>query len=652
MMQVIPILIEAALRALLVAIAVWAGLRLLRVSNVLAQKAAWSLVLAAALLMPLLMHWQWLPANATVRMPVKAWPENDAQPAAAQVLKSGHVLKSNINAVQNALPEVASNASQPADAAQPIAPTAKTNFFRFVTLGWFLYLAVCGALLARLLLGLSSAARMWLRAEPVALGPQINLAAGLRLRSSPWVASPVAIGSGVVLPTDYAEWDVEKLRIVLAHERSHVRQGDFYLQLLAELYAALFWFSPLGWWLKRKLCDLGEAISDRAGLEEAASRCSYAQILLEFAALPRLTLIQGVSMAHSSNLSHRIERLLNESSFRHAFAGSRVRALLAVLLVPAALLAATTLIRVEAAASTQPLAQVHNPALKAVSGRPILEKAIRVAKAPVSPALAAAASSPLASEYPFERTLTVSGQVQLSVATGSGNIHLTRGASNQVHIVGKVKVGWGGSEERAKEIAANPPIVQTGNIVHIGKHHENLNNISIDYEIQAPENTLLEAGTGSGNITIEGVGEKAKLGTGSGNIHATGLHDGFSAETGSGNIYAEQTGEGDVKAETGSGNIELRNLRGGLRVGTGSGNINVGGMPTADWKLETGSGSVDLWPGNIGITLNAESGSGGIHSDHEVVTQGESDRYHLSGKLNGGGPTVRIETGSGEIRIH
>ncbi len=68
-----------------------------------------------------------------------------------------------------------------------------------------------------------------------------------------------------MLPADYTEWDSEKLRIVLAHERSHVRQGDFYLQTLAGLYAVLFWFSPLGWWLKRKLSDLSETISDRAG---------------------------------------------------------------------------------------------------------------------------------------------------------------------------------------------------------------------------------------------------------------------------------------------------------------------------------------------------------------------------------------------------
>ncbi len=45
-------------------------------------------------------------------------------------------------------------------------------------------------------------------------------------------------------------------------------------------------------------------------------------------------------MARSSNLSARIERLLNDSTFRQAFVGSR-RAFVAVLLVPVALVIAT-----------------------------------------------------------------------------------------------------------------------------------------------------------------------------------------------------------------------------------------------------------------------------------------------------------------------
>jgi len=107
-----------------------------------------------------------------------------------------------------------------------------------------------------------------------------------------------------------------------------------------------------------------------------------------------------------------------------------------------------------------------------------------------------------------------------------------------------------------------------------------------------------------------------------------------------------------VKAQTGSGNIELRNLRGGLHAGTGSGNIKAGGTPAYDWKLETGSGNVEFWAGSAALTLDASTGSGGIHSDQEMTTQGSQDHHHLTGKLHGGGPTVRIETGSGDIRIH
>jgi hypothetical protein len=255
-------------------------------------------------------------------------------------------------------------------------------------------------------------------------------------------------------------------------------------------------------------------------------------------------------------------------------------------------------------------------------------------------ALALAAVPALASEATFERSFTVKGRVELSVATGSGNIHLTHGSGNLVHVVGRVKSNWGGSDDQIKEIAANPPIDQTGNIIRI------------DYEIEAPSDAYLNAGTGSGNVDDDGVGENARLNTGSGNIHATGLHGGFNVETGSGNIYAEQTGQGDVKASTGSGSIELRNLHGGLRAETGSGNIKLGGTPTSAWHLETGSGSVDYWPGDAALTLDAETASGSVHTQRALVSQGESDRHHLTGKLNGGGPTVRIETGSGNIRIY
>jgi beta-lactamase regulating signal transducer with metallopeptidase domain len=674
-------LIESALRALLVALVVWTGLRLFRVSNVIAQKAAWALVLVAAVAMPLVMRWQWKPAYASITVPIPAWqPAADNSPAREFVPES--VLSvappAPSGAKTEAVPAPRRLSATPQSNAQPnppayLVPTpslprpapkqpAGLRLPDPLTSAWLLYLAVCAALLARLAYGLHKALRLWRAAEPVSLHPELNPAPALRLRSSSAVASPVTIGSGLLLPADYSRWDAEKLRIVLAHEGSHIRQGDFYLQLAAALYAAIFWFSPLGWWLKRKLSDLAEAVSDRAALEEAASRCSYAYVLLEFAALPRPTLI-GVAMARTSNLSPRIERLLNESSFRRAFTRSR-RALLAVLLVPAALFAATALVRVEAAATSKPVAQITAPAqaslpaptplpetaaASAVRTQAVLDARLAV-PAPFPAVLAAAASS--SSDLSFDRTLTLNGKADLSVSTGSGTIHLVHGAANHIHVVGHVRVHPGGSEERAREIAANPPIEQSGNVVRIGQRHEHLEHISIDYEIEAPADSALNASTGSGEITDEGVGEGAKLETGSGSIDATGLRGGFKAETGSGSIHVDRIGEGDVKAETGSGSIDIGEVRGGLQAETGSGEIKVKGRPTKEWKLETGSGEIEFWAGDAPVTIDAETGSGSVHSDREMLTQGTIDRHHLVGKLNGGGPTVRMETGSGSIQIH
>jgi len=107
-----------------------------------------------------------------------------------------------------------------------------------------------------------------------------------------------------------------------------------------------------------------------------------------------------------------------------------------------------------------------------------------------------------------------------------------------------------------------------------------------------------------------------------------------------------------VKAETGSGNIELQDIHGGLHAHTGSGDIRFHGVPSMDSKLETGSGNIELWPGNAGFTLDASTGSGSVKSDPEMVVQGSFDRHHITGKVNGGGPEVRLETGSGDIRIH
>ena len=273
--------------------------------------------------------------------------------------------------------------------------------------------------------------------------------------------------------------------------------------------------------------------------------------------------------------------------------------------------------------------------------------------------LTLAAATAFAADASFDRTLNVSGSPNVSVTTGSGSVHLHPGSASQVHIVAHLHSshGWmsGGNDvdSRIQQIVSNPPIVQSGNDITIGERHNNdlYRNISIDYDITLPATSNINAATGSGDVDIQNVGATLKAQTGSGSVTANGIQGAATLGTGSGDIVLHQTGPGDVKAETGSGSIKLQGLSGALKASTGSGDIEATGQPTSDWKLSTGSGSVRLTVGNARFNFDAETGSGSINVSQPITMQGSLNRHHVSGVVNGGGPTIKVGTGSGDIQV-
>ena len=270
-----------------------------------------------------------------------------------------------------------------------------------------------------------------------------------------------------------------------------------------------------------------------------------------------------------------------------------------------------------------------------------------------------AAATAFAADSNFDRTLNVTATPNVSVSTGSGYIHLNPGSGTQVHIVAHVRSshGWmsGGSDvdSRIQQIVSNPPIVQSGNEITIGERHNNdlYRNINIDYDITLPKASGINAATGSGDVQIQDVGATIKAQSGSGSVRVNGVQGPATLGTGSGDIELQQTGPGDVRAETGSGSIRLQGLAGALKASTGSGDIEAQGQPTADWKLTTGSGSVRLVVGNAHFNLDADTGSGSINVSQPITMQGSLNRHHVNGVVNGGGPTIRVGTGSGDIQI-
>ncbi|MGC2419059.1 MAG: M56 family metallopeptidase, partial [Candidatus Acidiferrales bacterium] len=117
---------------------------------------------------------------------------------------------------------------------------------------------------------------------------------------------------------------------------------DALWQRLALIHRAIFWFSPLAWWLERHLADLSEQASDEAALAGGADRTRYAETLLGFFAeleAPERVWWHGVAMAKAGQAEKRVERIL---SWRNAMSNRLTKALAIWLVICAAPVVALT----------------------------------------------------------------------------------------------------------------------------------------------------------------------------------------------------------------------------------------------------------------------------------------------------------------------
>jgi DUF4097 and DUF4098 domain-containing protein YvlB len=301
-------------------------------------------------------------------------------------------------------------------------------------------------------------------------------------------------------------------------------------------------------------------------------------------------------------------------------------------------------------------------------------------------------------EGSFDRTLRVSGRVDLDLQSGAGNVAVHQGDSSSVVVKGHIKaseswfnMGGMSADEKVKRLEQNPPIEQNGSSIRIGRIQDEAlrNNLSISYEVTVPKDTSVQvhtgsgdqhiggvtgpvrANTGSGNLTIDNVASEVRANagsgdlhisnvqgrvyseTGSGNIRATGIAGGFDARAGSGDISFDQTAAGSVRASTGSGNIHLHNVSGGLEAGTGSGDVDAEGTMASDWRIHTGSGEIEVkLPSSAKFNIKAHSSSGKVEVNHPVTVQGTMKRNQIEGTINGGGTLLEVSSGSGSIRVN
>jgi hypothetical protein len=353
------LLLEAAVRATLIAGAVGLALRVGRIATPRLAHAAWASVAAAMLLQPALVTWA---PRAAVS--VLAVPPIDPSPAVATTVP--HSLRTAVSALL----------TTPASPSAP-APHHAVEWSQMVAA---IYLCGVVVLLTRVALGVWQARR---------------LLAGAVTAGSHWVhprcAVPLTFGlwtPRVILPLDWRSWDARELAAVLTHEREHVRRRDTLIALFTLINRAIFWFHPLAWWLHRRVSELAEQACDEAVLAHGHDASAYSESLLRFArrAAASRGRVQPIAMAMPGlSLSGRLIRIVNGS---YSTPVSRARRLVIGMACTLAIIAGSEIVPAAEQATAMP--QAAAVAVASTARPPQAEPA----RAPVAPSATVSVTQP------------------------------------------------------------------------------------------------------------------------------------------------------------------------------------------------------------------------------------------------------------------
>ncbi|MFT4589153.1 MAG: beta-lactamase regulating signal transducer with metallopeptidase domain, partial [Limisphaerales bacterium] len=148
---------------------------------------------------------------------------------------------------------------------------------------------------------------------------RLDVKSRIDLRISHRLTTPAAYGLmrlTVGLPEDFeSENSVERQEALLAHELAHLRAGDPWWHLGADLLTAALWWQPLVWWIAGSMKSASESAADEASLCVENGPEALAECLVEFG--KRLTprsAASAIGMAgsgYTSRLGQRVEALLD-----------------------------------------------------------------------------------------------------------------------------------------------------------------------------------------------------------------------------------------------------------------------------------------------------------------------------------------------------
>lgn len=220
----------------------------------------------------------------------------------------------------------------------------------------------------------------------------------------------------------------------------------------------------------------------------------------------------------------------------------------------------------------------------------------------------------------------------LGIGNIDGDVQITRGNGRDAEIVVTRRVIRGNGElvkaileETENGVRVCTVYLQTpgesrtscsGRNGSHGNRHDPLE-VEMTYVVRLPVGVHLDAATVDGDLTIEGIDTPARISTVDGNV----------------------------------------TLRGAMpeRVSSVDGNVtlDIVGRFTHDVRITTVDGAIDITlPADAAMDVSVTAVDGELTSDFPLTVAGKWGPRTMRGQINGGGPTLRVNSVDGALAIH
>lgn len=189
----------------------------------------------------------------------------------------------------------------------------------------------------------------------------------------------------------------------------------------------------------------------------------------------------------------------------------------------------------------------------------------------------------------------------------------------------------------------------------------------LSFEVSTPKNVNSEIKTSGGSVALQEVNGSQNLASSGGSISVKSSSGEITSQS-SGGSFSVNNFDGNVSVQTSGGSVKVSGMKGQLTAKSSGGGMTLeeisgsiaaytsGGSISAelievknDLIFQSSGGGISVTvPENIGFDLDVK---GGNISSKLANFQGTTTKNQISGKINGGGKSISMQSSGGSIRI-